>query len=104
MEGYVAVRSANCSLPADANRFGCHAQQNLVAGGFGFGGADSCNGDSGGPVYYMGIDGKLYLAGLTSRGLPSLPCGGGGCYVRVDFFQAWIKETLTRLGATAAEV
>ena len=103
MEGYVAVRSAACRMPGD-NRFGCFPGQNLIAGGYGFGGADSCNGDSGGPCFYMGRDKRLYLAGLTSRGLPNLPCGGGGCYVRVDFFEQWIKDTMRSLGATQAEL
>lgn len=103
MEGYVATRSASCAPPANS-QFGCFPGENLIAGGYGYGGGDSCNGDSGGPCFYMGKDKRLYLAGLTSRGLPGLPCGGGGCYVRVDHHQAWIKEKMKELGATQVEI
>jgi hypothetical protein len=59
--------------------------------------ADTCDGDSGGPVYFvakrLGPDGKVMLhrmlAGITSRGLSGVPqfgpgqCGGGGVYSAV---------------------
>ena len=59
--------------------------------------ADTCDGDSGGPVYFVAQrlrpDGKVMLhrmlAGITSRGLGGVPqfgpgqCGGGGVYTAV---------------------
>jgi len=62
----------------------------LISGG---GGVDSCNGDSGGPLYLLTSRGD-YLIGLTSRGVtPSpTPCGAGGIYVRVDAVTDWIEE------------
>ncbi len=62
----------------------------LIAGGDGI---DSCNGDSGGPLYLLTPRGD-YLAGLTSRGVvPSAtPCGGGGIYVRADAVVDWVQE------------
>jgi len=62
----------------------------FVAGGRG---ADSCFGDSGGPVYLDTADGPA-LVGVVSRGLalPGAPCGNGGVYVRADKVVSWIQR------------
>ncbi len=62
----------------------------MVAGGDG---VDSCNGDSGGPIFVAGMEG-LILAGVTSRAaLPAtVPCGDGGIYVRTDAVVDWLEE------------
>jgi len=54
----------------------------LAAGGMGI---DSCNGDSGGPLYLL-TDYGTFLVGVTSRGYTTStkPCGDGGIYVRPD--------------------
>ena len=70
----------------------------LIAGGDGI---DSCNGDSGGPLYLNTPEGD-FLVGITSRAAEpaSRPCGEGGIYVRPDALVEWIEEetgrTLTR--------
>ncbi|WFP61464.1 MULTISPECIES: trypsin-like serine protease [unclassified Mesorhizobium] len=59
-------------------------------------GADTCDGDSGGPVYFIGtkslpegVELHRMLVGITSRGLGGVPqfgqgyCGGGGVYTAV---------------------
>jgi secreted trypsin-like serine protease len=90
----VPVASTSCSgnvttsdgkFP-DSAFYGCAAGQELVAGAPSLD-KDSCNGDSGGPLFVEGKDGNLYLAATTSRatGPPGLrPCGDGGIYVRTD--------------------
>ena len=66
-------------------------------------GTDTCFGDSGGPAMLTGPSGPV-LVGVTSRGLglPGLPCGNGGVYIRADKVAAWIERTtkrkLTRVG------
>lgn len=67
----------------------------FVAGGTG--NADSCFGDSGGPVY-MDTDAGPVLVGAVSRGVDnsSTPCGGGGIYVRTDKIISWIESTAAR--------
>jgi hypothetical protein len=54
--------------------------------------ADTCSGDSGGPVFYFhgqAPNVSRLLVGITSRGLPgavtlaNLPCGGGGVYTAI---------------------
>jgi secreted trypsin-like serine protease len=64
----------------------------FVAGGTGT--ADSCFGDSGGPVYLDTTRGTM-LIGSVSRGVygSATPCGGGGIYVRTDKIVKWIEET-----------
>ena len=68
----------------------------FTAGGHG---ADSCFGDSGGPVYIDTQDGHGHaLVGIVSRGLalPAAPCGNGGVYVRVDKVTSWIQSVTGR--------
>lgn len=67
----------------------------FVAGGSGT--ADSCFGDSGGPVYLDTPAGPV-LIGAVSRGVDSspTPCGGGGIYVRTDKIISWIEATAAR--------
>ncbi len=61
----------------------------FVAGGSG---VDTCPGDSGGPAYIK-VDGKLKLAGITSRGVAQPDkCGQGGFYVRVDAHLGFINQ------------
>jgi uncharacterized protein (TIGR03382 family) len=62
-----------------------------VAGGTGT--ADSCFGDSGGPVY-LDTDRGPVLIGAVSRGVDNAatPCGGGGIYVRTDKIVTWIED------------
>jgi MYXO-CTERM domain-containing protein len=64
----------------------------FVAGGTGE--ADSCFGDSGGPVYLDTPMGAV-VVGAVSRGVEgsATPCGGGGIYVRTDKLVDWIEET-----------
>jgi secreted trypsin-like serine protease len=88
----IAVVSPSCSGSpgqgaTDAGRYGCYAAFELVA-------ADpvllkdTCNGDSGGPVFVRDGSGQEYLAAATSRAIKSKPtdppCGLGGIYERVD--------------------
>ena len=66
-------------------------------------GADSCFGDSGGPIYFDTKHGPA-LIGVVSRatGTASAPCGGGGVYVRADKVVAWIEKESGRKLARAA--
>jgi endonuclease G len=82
-------------LPAE---LGFHEDYELVAGRKGLG-RDSCNGDSGGPVY-VSSEAGFALAGLTSRATLSATrnCGDGGIYVRPAAFREWINEVLAASG------
>lgn len=54
-------------------------------------GKDSCNGDSGGPVFIELATGEMRLLGITSRGVP--PCGSGeGIYGVVATALPWLAE------------
>ena len=79
----------------DSDYYRCAAGQELVAGAQSLD-KDSCNGDSGGPLYVLGSDGGLYLAATTSRATGTAgmrACGDGGIYVRTDgSIMAWLKS------------
>lgn len=56
----------------------------------GWGGRDSCVGDSGGPV--IPAYGPAVLVGVVSRGDDL--CLGRGVYARIDRYAGWIRETI----------
>ena len=91
-EAMTAVIDPTCA----ASGMGC--KPNVAPGGEfiagGGGTADSCFGDSGGPVYLDTPNGAV-LIGAVSRGVDgaSTPCGGGGIYVRTDKIIEWIEST-----------
>ena len=62
-------------------------------------GIDSCNGDSGGPIYIKTPNGE-YVAASTSRPVKGsrTACGDGGIYVRLDKFLPWISSVCVSEG------
>ncbi len=93
-EAMAPVLDPTCS-GGNGCREGASPAGEFVAGG---GGADSCFGDSGGPVYLDTERGAILIASV-SRGLDDSPrpCGGGGIYVRTDKVVRWIEETTARV-------
>ena len=91
----VSITDPTCTLDPSCNpAIAPHGE--FMAGG---NGADSCFGDSGGPVMIDTRDGHGHaLVGIVSRGLaiPAAPCGGGGVYVRIDKVISWIQSVTGR--------
>jgi trypsin len=87
----IPIASVSCAADGPA-RYGCDAGLELVAGAP-FLNKDSCNGDSGGPIYVKSGT-AWYLAGATSRATvdSTRPCGDGGIYVRIDKYATWIRS------------
>ena len=89
-QGLVAGRSGR----RRERLYACRSRGELVAGSPLLD-RDSCNGDSGGPIFVKGPEDKLYLAGATSRAVVRFglrPCGDGGIYARADGDGlAWMK-------------
>ena len=69
-----------------------NAREFMVGGGAN---ADTCSGDSGGPVYVRRADGALVLVGVTSRGLPS--CSDGGVYTIAPEYMEWLRDRVPAL-------
>jgi hypothetical protein len=56
------------------------------------GGPDTCNGDSGGPIFVSGQAGEPLQAGVVSWGDGCAHPGTYGAYASVAHFEAWVRE------------
>lgn len=87
----VSIRRTSAdNLDQDEHLYDFESDFEFVAGGHGF---DSCNGDSGGPVYIT-LNGDRKVAGLTSRATAtsSHNCGDGGIYTRIDVHMDFVRQ------------
>lgn len=92
---YADVPAAGWGCSAQRSRtLGCLPGIELVI--FGFGNKDTCDGDSGGPVYAMDAQGQRLIA-ITSRPFRSIKerCGRGGLYLRIDALGDWLRQQLS---------
>jgi secreted trypsin-like serine protease len=64
----------------------------IFCAGDGNGGPDSCNGDSGGPIFVPGHAGEPLQAGVVSWGDGCAQPGTYGAYTSVAHFEAWIAR------------
>jgi len=89
-EARATVTDADCSDLDQGCQEAISPGGEVIAGGSG---VDSCNGDSGGPLYLITSEGD-FLVGTTSRATDTgdVPCGDGGIYVRADAIAEWIEE------------
>ncbi|MCP2080852.1 UNVERIFIED_ORG: hypothetical protein J2W74_002038 [Methylorubrum zatmanii] len=90
----IQIGSYDCSEPEvnSGGKYRCFPTGEMVARGLN---RDTCGGDSGGPLYVLGPDVKLYLVAVTSRSLdPSGDCGPGGIYVKLtnSSIRSWLIE------------
>eukprot|EP01026_Neomeris_dumetosa_P009238 TRINITY_DN13099_c0_g2_i6.p2 TRINITY_DN13099_c0_g2~~TRINITY_DN13099_c0_g2_i6.p2 ORF type:complete len:358 (-),score=39.81 TRINITY_DN13099_c0_g2_i6:264-1337(-) len=66
--------------------------------------ADSCSGDSGGPLLYYSQDGQVYVVGIVSWGATTSQCTTSrdvtqpGVYASVAAYQAWIQDKVDKYG------
>jgi secreted trypsin-like serine protease len=64
----------------------------VFCAGDGKGGADSCNGDSGGPIFATGPAGEPVQTGVVSWGDGCALPGSYGAYATIPHFQQWIAK------------
>jgi hypothetical protein len=64
----------------------------LFCAGDAKGGADSCNGDSGGPIFVQGPAGQPLQAGVVSWGDGCAHPDTYGAYAAVGYFEPWIRK------------
>lgn len=81
---------------------GCDPQRELVL--FRAGRKDTCDGDSGGPIYTADGTTSRVLA-ITSRaiGVSSNRCGQGGIYLRIDALASWLRASLAKPSANSVK-
>lgn len=96
-EAFVEIWSADCTQKfkqGDASViYGCASKREMIAGNMKTL-ADSCPGDSGGPVFVSMSEGvsNWGLVAIVSRGLKNknLICGKGGIYTLVGVYEEWL--------------
>lgn len=64
----------------------------VFCAGDGKGGADSCKGDSGGPIFAKGPAGEPIQIGVVSWGDGCSMAGTYGAYATIPYFQQWIAK------------
>jgi len=74
-----------------------------ICAGYAAGGVDSCNGDSGGPLYSVTTDGYMRLAGITSWGDGCALAEKPGIYTDVTAYRDWIDHTVRSTSQTNAQ-
>jgi hypothetical protein len=78
----IGIASRMCGQSQSAV-YGCALGREMVLTDVSGPGRDTCNGDSGGPVFAVLRAGSIfyyYLVGITSRGVGGAACGQGGIY------------------------
>ena len=90
----IVVASYDCTgqTESQGGKYGCTPKTEMIAAGLN---RDTCNGDSGGPIYVLGQDINLYLAAVTSRSVdPNGTCGKGGIYAKltVPEIKQWLID------------
>ncbi|XP_054711308.1 mucin-2-like [Uloborus diversus] len=66
----------------------------FICAGYGDGGKDSCEGDSGGPMVIQEEDGRWVLAGVISWGIGCALPNQPGVYTRITKFAEWINQII----------
>ncbi|AHZ83832.1 hypothetical protein Bb109J_c3226 [Bdellovibrio bacteriovorus] len=67
-------------------------------------GTGACHGDSGGPAY-LEQNGKLYLMGITSRGVKddANDCSQYSAFTSTLYYKSWINRMVTRLSSSLVD-
>ena len=105
-KGLGIKREISLPLASLSAAWGLHRNEDLAAftefaGARTLDRSDTCEGDSGGPIFYN-WGGNLKLVGITSRAVrrenPSgLECGYGGVYTNLKYYMKWINDSTADL-------
>jgi len=94
--GFGTKRQASIRVVAPARSDGGVSQDKFVKVWDPNTGTQTCNGDSGGPVFYRGADGRERIVGVTSYGYEG--CRGGALHTRVAFYREFLDDYLSLAG------
>ena len=64
--------------------------QSMICAGFESGGQDACNGDSGGPLFYLNDNNDFIVGGVVSWGAGCSRPGFPGVYTEVADYRDWV--------------
>jgi secreted trypsin-like serine protease len=82
--------------PADCKIAYGHLDDGMLCAGYAKGGKDSCQDDSGGPLFFKKDQGYV-LHGVVSHGDGCAAAGKDGVYARVSYFIDWIQDKTKEL-------
>ncbi|CAH2056378.1 unnamed protein product, partial [Iphiclides podalirius] len=89
------INNTACEAMYQAAGYTEHIPNIFICAGWRSGGADSCEGDSGGPmVVQRGRDGRFVLGGIISWGIGCAEPNQPGVYTRISAFRDWINQIL----------
>ncbi|XP_060808643.1 serine proteinase stubble [Amyelois transitella] len=89
------INNSDCEAMYQAAGYNEHIPNIFICAGRQKGGADSCEGDSGGPmVIQRSRDNRFVLSGVISWGIGCAEPNQPGVYTRISEFKDWINQIL----------
>ena len=83
------IRSSTC------NKIYSWISDGELCAGSHLGGKDSCQGDSGGALWFK-KNGKNYQVGIVSHGIGCARPDAPGVYTRTSYYKSWVEKHMTR--------
>ena len=92
MEVSIPITTAEVCIKAYGKT---QVDESMICAGVPQGGIDTCQGDSGSPVFAMTPSGSVVLIGATSWGQGCASPGYPGVYARISYLRSWIEGIIS---------